>query len=170
MTTRFAPLHRLAHALLAAALCLAAIAADAHGATAGDIAIGHPFATPSIPGSPNGAAYLASIENKGAGADRLVSASTPAAARVEIHTMSVDAQGVMRMREVDGIALGPKARVQMKPGAGLHLMLIGLKEPLKEDASFPMTLEFERAGKVEVKVIVGQPKPGEAAHGPMKMP
>jgi copper(I)-binding protein len=50
----------------------------------------------------------------------------------------------------------------MKPGAGLHMMLIGLKEPLKEDASFPMTLEFERAGKVEVKVIVGQPKPGGA--------
>ena len=77
--------------------------------------------------------------------------------------MNVDAQGVMRMREIDGVALAPKAKVQMKPGLGLHLMLIGLKEPLKEDATFPMTLEFERAGKVEVKVIVGQPKPGGAA-------
>ena len=90
------------------------------------------------------------------------------ASRVEIHTMNVDAQGVMRMREIDGIALAPKAKVQMKPGGGLHLMLIGLKEPLKEDATFPMTLEFERAGKVEVKVIVGQPKPaGAAASGHM---
>ena len=77
--------------------------------------------------------------------------------------MNVDAQGVMRMREVDGIALAPKAKVQMKPGAGLHLMLMGLEAPLKEDATFPMTLEFERAGKVEVKVIVGQPKPAGAA-------
>jgi len=89
-------------------------------------------------------------------------------ATTEIYTMNVDAQGVMRMREIDGVALAPKAKVQMKPGLGLHLMLIGLKEPLKEDATFPMTLEFERAGKVEVKVIVGQPKPGgTAAEGHM---
>lgn len=163
MTIRSIRFHRLAPAALAGALCAVAFAAAAHGAKVGDIAIGHPFAMPSIPGAPNGAAYLASIENKGAVADRLVRAGTPVAARIEIHTMSVDAQGVMRMREIDGIALAPKAKVQMKPGAGLHLMLIGLKEPLKEDASFPMTLEFERAGKVEVKVIVGQPKPGGAA-------
>ena len=150
-------------ALLAGALSSAALAVAAHGANVGDIAIGHPYATPSIPGTSNGAAYLASVENKGTVADRLVRASTPAAARVELHTMAVDAQGVMRMREVDGIALAPKAKVQMKPGSGLHLMLMGLKEPLKEDASFPMTLEFERAGKVEVKVVVGQPKPAGAA-------
>jgi len=150
-------------AMLAGALSAAALAVAAHGANVGDIAIGHPYATPSIPGTSNGAAYLASVENKGTVADRLVRASTPAAARVELHTMAVDAQGVMRMREVDGIALAPKAKVQMKPGSGLHLMLMGLKEPLKEDASFPMTLEFERAGKVEVKVIVGQPKPAGAA-------
>ncbi|MEO8311747.1 MAG: copper chaperone PCu(A)C [Caldimonas sp.] len=140
-----------------------AAAAAAHGANVGDIAIGHPYATPSLAGTSNGAAYLASIENKGSVADRLVRASTPAAARVEIHTMAVDAQGVMRMREIDGIALAPKAKVQMKPGTGLHLMLIDLKEPLKQDATFPMTLEFERAGKVEVKVIVSQPKPAGAA-------
>jgi periplasmic copper chaperone A len=153
------------HRTLAALVACAALAASAygHGGHVGDIAIGHPYATPSLAGTSNGAAYLASIENKGDVADRLVRASTPAAARVEIHTMAVDAQGVMRMREIDGIVLAPKAKVQMKPGAGLHMMLIGLKEPLKEDASFPMTLEFERAGKVEVKVIVGQPKPGGAA-------
>ncbi len=147
------------------ALAVVAALAAAHGAKVGDIAIGHPYATPSLAGTSNGAAYLASIENKGAVADRLVRASTPAAASVEIHTMNLDAHGVMRMREIDGIALAPKAKVQMKPGAGLHLMLIGLKAPLKEDASFPMTLEFERAGKVEVKVIVGPPKPGGAEAG-----
>lgn len=163
MNPSFSPARRLFRAGLAAALCAVAFAAGAHGAKVGDIDIGHPYATPSVPGTTNGAAYLASLENTGAVADRLVRASTPVAARVEIHTMNVDAQGVMRMREIDGIALAPKARVQMKPGAGLHLMLIGLKEPLKEDASFPMTLEFEHAGKVEVKVIVGQPKPGSAA-------
>ena len=162
MTTVSSLLHAGLRAAIAATVCAVALGAAAHGASVGDIAIGHPYATPSIPGTSNGAAYLASIENKGAVADRLVRASTPAAARVELHTMAVDAQGVMRMREVDGIALAPKAKVQMKPGSGLHLMLVGLKEPLKEDASFPMTLEFERAGKIEVKVIVGQPKPGGA--------
>jgi len=162
MTTVSSLLHAGLRAAVAATLCAVTLGAAAHGASVGDIAIGHPYATPSIPGTSNGAAYLASIENKGAVADRLVRASTPAAARVELHTMAVDAQGVMRMREVDGIALAPKAKVQMKPGSGLHLMLVGLKEPLKEDASFPMTLEFERAGKIEVKVIVGQPKPGGA--------
>ena len=167
MTTLSTLLHAGRRAL-ATSLCVAALGAAAHGANVGDIAIGHPFATPSIPGTTNGAAYLASIENKGAVADRLVRVSTPAASRVELHTMAVDAQGVMRMREIDGIALAPKAKVQMKPGSGLHLMLIGLKEPLKEDASFPLTLEFERAGKVEVKVIVGPPKPaGAAASGHM---
>ena len=90
-------------------------------------------------------------------------ASTPVAARVEIHTMSVDAQGVMRMREIDGIALAPKTKVQMRPGMGMHLMLIGLKEPLKEGATFPMTLQFERAGKVEVKVVVQTPRARGAA-------
>ena len=154
---------KLARALVAGLLACAACAVAAHGATVGDIAIGHPYATPSIAGTSNGAAYLASIENKGAAGDRLVRASTPMASRVEIHTMNLDAQGVMRMREIDGVALAPKAKVQMKPGGGLHLMLIGLKEPLKEDATFPMTLEFERAGKVEVKGIVGQPKPARGA-------
>lgn len=155
----------LAAALRRAPLALAfvAAAAFAHGSTVGDIEIGHPYATPSLPGTSNGAAYFAMLENTGNAADRLLRATTPVAARVELHSMAVDAQGVMRMREVDGIALAPKAKVQMKPGSGLHLMLMGLKEPLKEDASFPMTLEFERAGKVEVKVIVGQPKPASAA-------
>ena len=147
----------------ALALALTSAAAWAHGANAGDIAIAHPFATPSLAGTTSGAAYLATLENTGTSADKLVRASTPVAARVEIHTMAVDAQGVMRMREIDGIALAPKAKVQMRPGTGMHLMLVGLKEPLKEGATFPMTLQFERAGTVEVKVVVQTPKPRAGA-------
>jgi copper(I)-binding protein len=138
-------------------------AAAAHGSNAGDIAIGHPFATPSLAGMTTGAAYFATLENTGSTADKLVSATTPVAARVELHSMAVDAQGVMRMREIDGIALAPKAKVQMRPGLGMHLMLIGLKEPLKEGATFPMTLQFEHAGTVEVKVVVQTPRPRGAA-------
>ena len=156
----------LRHALAALLLLAILLPVLAHGAKVGDIAIAHPFATPTIPGTTNGAAYFAALENTGTAADKLVRASTPVAASVEIHTMSVDAQGVMRMREVDGIALAPKAKVQMKPGTGLHLMLVGLKEPLKEGTSFPMTLQFEHAGSVEVTVVV-QAKTQDAA--PMHM-
>ncbi len=151
----------LRHAL-AALLAAVSLPALAHDAKAGDIAIAHPFATPTIPGTTTGAAYFAALENTGTVADKLVRVGTPVAARVEIHAMSVDAQGVMRMREVDGIALAPKAVVRLRPGAGMHLMLIGLKAPLKEGASFPMTLEFEKAGRVEVEVKVEAPKAGAA--------
>ena len=140
------------------ALVLLAMLATGHGSNVGDIAIGHPFATPSLAGTTTGAAYFATLENTGASADRLVRASTPVAARVELHSMAVDAQGVMRMREIDAIALAPKAKLQMRPGTGMHLMLIGLKEPLKEGTTFPMTLQFERAGTVEVNVVVQTPR------------
>jgi len=145
------------------ALALAAGFALGHGVKAGDIAIDHPFATPSLPGTSNGAAYFAALENTGTAADRLASATTPVAARVELHTMNVDAKGVMRMREVDGIALAPGAKIGMKPGSGMHLMLIGLKEPLKAGTSFPMTLRFDRAGSVDVSVVVQEAKPGAAS-------
>ena len=134
-------------------------AAWAHGATLGDLEISHPYATPSVPGSRNGAAYIAQLDNTGKQPDRLLRASSPVAARTELHSMSVDAGGVMRMRGADAIALAPGASVKMRPGVGMHFMLIDLKQPLKEGDSFPMTLEFERGGKVEVKVVVQVPKP-----------
>ena len=155
----------LAIALRRSSLALAVIAgaAFAHGSTVGDIEIGHPYAKPSLPGTTNGAAYFATLENTGNSADRLLRASTPMATRVELHTMAVDAQGVMRMREIDGIALAPHAKIQMRPGSGMHLMLIGLKEPLKDGARFPMTLEFEHAGKVDVTVVVESANAGSGA-------
>jgi periplasmic copper chaperone A len=159
---------RLASALrrLAAITTIAcAGAAMAHGSVVGDIHIGHPFATPSLAGTTTGAAYFARLDNEGTRADRLLRASTPAAARVELHSMALDAQGVMRMREIEAIELAPKASIRMRPGMGMHLMLVGLKAPLREGASFPMTLEFERAGKVEVTVTVQVPKPRDEASG-----
>jgi copper(I)-binding protein len=144
------------------ALAVTAGIALAHGAKIGDIAIEHPFAAPSIPGTSNGAAYFATLENTGSVGDRLLRVTTPVAARVELHTMAVDPQGVMRMREIDGIALAPRAKVEMRPGSGIHLMLIGLKEPLKAGTSFPITLVFERAGKVDVSVTVEAAKGADA--------
>jgi periplasmic copper chaperone A len=158
--------HRLVSRLAAWAFTLStaalSAAAIAHGSSVGAIEIGHPFATPSLAGSSNGAAYFATLENTGDKPDRLVRASTPVAASVQIHTMGMDTQGVMRMREVDAIPLAPKESISMRPGQGFHLMLIGLREPLKEGATFAMTLTFEHAGKVEVKVVVQTPRAASA--------
>ena len=146
----------LGTALLALAF---AMSAHAHGGRAGDVEIRHPFAVPTPPGAVNGAAYIATLQNTGKQADKLVRISTPIAQRAEIHTMAVDAGGVMRMREVGEIALAPGMPLKMRPGDGYHFMLIGLKQPLKEGDSFALTMEFERGGKTEVNVVVQVPKP-----------
>ena len=156
------PLH-LALALLLGLGLGAPLAAHDH--KAGAVRIGHPFATPSLAGTANGAAYIATLENTGTKPDRLLRASTPVAERVELHTMALDAGGVMRMREVGEIALAPKVPIRMRPGQGHHLMLIGLKRPLKEGETFPLALEFEHGGKVEAKVVVQVPRAGSAGPG-----
>jgi copper(I)-binding protein len=68
----------------------------------------------------------------------------------------------MRMRELDGLPLPAHTTIELKPGEGNHLMLIDLREPLAPGDSFPMTLEFQHGGKVEVKVLVQESKPAGA--------
>ena len=139
-------------------------AVHAAGYKVGNISITDPHARPTVPGQPGGAAYL-TLENTGGTADRLVGAASPVAQSTEIHTMRMDGD-VMRMREAGELPLPPAAKVEMKPGMGYHIMLNGLKQPLKEGASFPMTLTFEKAGKVEVRFVVDgrQAKPTGHAH------
>jgi copper(I)-binding protein len=132
---------------------VAASVAQAHSFKFGNIDIGHPYARSTAPGQPNGGAYL-SLDNKG-GDDKLLSASAAVANSVELHLMSMDGN-VMRMRQVDGVALPAGKLVELKPGA-LHVMLVGLKAPLKEGDKFPMKLKFEKAGEVEVTVNVEGP-------------
>lgn len=133
-----------------AALLLAA-PAFAHGVKVGEIEIDHPWARATADGVQNGAAYLV-LENDGKAVDRLMSATSPAAAKVELHT-HINDNGVMRMREVNAIDLAPDAKVKLAPG-GLHLMLLGLTEPLRKGKAFPLTLTFEKAGAVTVEVAV----------------
>lgn len=157
---------RLIRAALAlGASVLVCTLVQAHDYRVGDVRIGHPYATPNVPGSTIGAAYIATLENTGSKPDRLLRVSTAVAGRVELHNMNVDAGGVMRMRMVDDIAVAPNSPIEMRPGQGLHFMLMELKQPLKEGDTFPMTMEFERGGKVEVKVVVQVPKAraGDAA-------
>ena len=149
----------------AAAALAASTLAHAQHYTAGDIHVFDAYARPTVSHQPTGGAYVG-LENMGKTADRLVSASSPVAKRVEIHTMSMDGN-VMKMKEVGEIELKPDTEIVMKPGEGYHFMLIGLNQRLKAGESFPMTLVFEKAGKVEVTVKVAnkQAKEGEHHHG-----
>lgn len=138
-------------ALLLGGLALS-IAAQAHEYKVGDLQVGHPWARTTVPGQPSGGAYL-SIENKGKAADKLIAVASPVAKSTEIHTMSMDGN-VMKMREVGSIEVKPSEKVAMQPGNGYHIMLIGLSQPLKAGDKIPLTLTFEKAGKLEVSVYV----------------
>ena len=138
-------------ALALACAALAAQPAQAHGLRLGAIAIGHPWARATAPGQPIGGGYL-TLDNQGPAGDRLLGASTAVATRVELHSMTMDGY-VMRMRALDAIDLPAGRSVALKPG-GTHLMLVGLRAPLKAGEKFPLKLRFEKAGEVEVVVNV----------------
>jgi len=153
------------HTMTAFALLGASIAtpAHAHDFRAGQLVIDHPYATPSLAGTPNGAAYLRGIRNRGSAPDRLVAASTPVAERVELHEMTTEGD-VIRMREVPAIDLPAGQEVQLRHGQRYHLMLINLRQPLKVGDRFDLTLKFEKAGEMKVKAWVQQPRGGEHRH------
>jgi periplasmic copper chaperone A len=111
--------------------------------------------------SENGAAYL-TIQSPTP--DRLVSASSPVAKKAELHTMSMQGM-VMKMRPMTGLDIPAGQPVALKPG-GEHIMLMGLSQPLHEGQSFPLTIDFEKAGPRTVTVTVekaGAKGPGPAA-------
>jgi copper(I)-binding protein len=152
---------RVVSRTLASLAMAVAAAASAHNYTFGTIIVVHPHARATAPGQPVGGGYLA-ITNRGATPDRLIGASAPSLAqRVEVHEMRREGD-VMRMREIGTIELPPGRTVLLEPG-GLHLMLMGLKQPLAAGQRFPMTLTFEKAGSQQVEVEVE----GDAA-GPEK--
>ena len=146
-----------AKVLTLTAAALWSVAAVAHGVSQGDLLIDHPYAVPSLKGVANGAAYFRGIKNKGDKADRLLGVSASVADHVEVHRMVTEA-GVMRMREVSGIDLPPGETTSLRHGGEYHLMLMSLKQPLKDGDRFDMTLKFERAGSQTVKVWVQTPR------------
>ena len=143
----------LTHAFASLTLLAATTAAFAHGATLGDLAIAHPYSLPTPPGATTGAGYIKELANRGKSDDQLVGASSPAADRVEIHTMAMDGN-VMRMHPVAGVPLPAGAHVDMAPGNGYHLMLIGIKQPFRLGDRIPLTLRFEKAGTVDTELVV----------------
>lgn len=137
--------------LFALALLAACASAHAHDYTVGELKIAHPWARATPGAIQNGAAYMM-LTNTGKQADRLVSASTDVAGVAELHT-HLHEDGVMKMRQVNDVPLAAGSTVKLQPG-GLHIMLIKLKQPLKEGDKVPLTLRFEKAGEVKVDVQV----------------
>ncbi len=141
------------------AFSLMSFSSFAHGFNIGEISIKHPYSTPSVPGSKNGVVYFKNIKNSGKEIDQLLSAKTQVADRVEIHEMKM-AGDVMKMRTLSSIHIPAGAEVSFAKGNpnGYHLMLLGLKNPLKDGDKFPVLLTFKKAGEVEVEVWVQVPK------------
>lgn len=138
----------------------AAAAAAAQAATSG-ITITNATARATPDGAVVAGGYL-TIANAGAEADRLVSAASPRAGRMELHEMAMDG-GMMTMRPVTGIDVPASGTVELKPG-GLHLMFLDIPAPFRAGEAIPVTLTFEKAGAVEATLTVTEIAPG-AGHG-----
>ena len=162
--TRRPALLSMAGALAAVATLCFSLAAPvrAEEIRAGDLVITQAWSRATPGGAKIGGGYL-TIENKGSTTDRLIGGSADIAGKVEVHEMAMK-DGVMTMRPLDkGLSIEPGKTVKLAPG-GYHLMMFDLKGPLKQGEKLPVTLEFEKAGKVQVPFDVA----GVGAQGPGK--
>jgi len=107
----------------------------------------------TAPGAKIAAGYM-TIRNASKAPDKLMSASSPAAEKVETHVTVKDGD-IFRMREVKGYDIPAGGAFELKPGSA-HLMLVNVKAPLKEGDKVPLTLRFERAGEVKTELHVGR--------------
>lgn len=130
-------------------------------AFAADIEITAAWARATAGAGKTGAAYV-SVANNGPD-NAIVAADSSVAARVGLHGHEMDGD-VMRMRPVERIDLPSGGEVAMAPG-GLHIMLMGLVEPLEEGDQFSLSLELADGQIVTSTVMVG----GVGAMGPMEM-
>ena len=122
--------------------------------TAGSITVTGAFSRATLPNAPVGAGYM-TIANTGAEPDRVVGARSEAAPVVELHKMEISADGMMKMVYLEqGIEVPAGASIALAPG-GLHIMFIGPTQPFKEGECVALTLDFEKAGPLEVQLVVG---------------
>ena len=122
-----------------------------------NLAISHPWSL-AMPESSSTAGVYLSLSNRGKTPDKLLSATSPCAARAELHS-HINDNGVMRMRQIaGGVLVAAGQKVHFSPGRH-HVMLMDLKHPLHAGDSFPLTLRFEKAGSVTVNVVVQNSAP-----------
>lgn len=123
------------------------------------------YARASTPSAKSGAAFMGLMNHSGED-DRLISASSDVAAKVELHTHLEDANGVMRMVEVEEGFVIPAGETLMMERGGKHVMFMGLNEPFEQGKMVEVTLTFEKAGDVAVQIPVDlERQPGAGAHG-----
>jgi periplasmic copper chaperone A len=138
--------------LVAASLVLITGIANANDYKAGALEIISPWSRATPKGAKVAAGYM-TIKNTGTTSDRLVSASTPVADKIEIHEMTMN-NGVMKMRPVaGGLEIKPGATVELKPSS-VHLMIMDVKQRIEKGKPFPATLTFEKAGTVDIDFSV----------------
>lgn len=146
----FSPSRRL---LVAAVLAFAGAAALAEGTA---VSVSDAYARAVPPGQPNSAVFL-TLSNASGEPQALVSAASPVADAVELHTHINDG-GMMRMRRVERIEVPAGESVSLKPG-GLHVMLIGLKQNLQPGDQVDLTLTFEDGAQTRVEAPVRMVEP-----------
>jgi len=127
---------------------------------AAQVHVQNPWARATPPGANSAGGYML-IVNRGTTPDRLVGASSPAAARVETH-VSVMEGDVMKMRHVPGYDIPAGGRFELKPG-GAHLMFADIKRSFKEGEKIPVKLRFQRAGEIDAEFAVA--RMGASGHG-----
>ncbi len=140
---------------LFAVACLASFWSIASAQVHHRIVVENAWALPLPAVAVHGASYL-TIRNHGQDdehADTLVGGRSPVAEQVEIHKM-IHSEGQMKMQQTDRVGIPAQGTVVFEPGA-THIMLKGLAKPLVEGEMFPLTLEFEKAGEVDVMVVIG---------------
>lgn len=106
----------------------------------------------TVPGVEVAVGYL-TLRNTGTERRELIKVTAPQVDSVQVHRSSVDAQGVSRMWPVGKLELLPGEAVKLAPN-GLHLMLVGLKQPLAKGAVVPVTLVFEHEKPITVPLQV----------------
>jgi copper(I)-binding protein len=160
------PLAMITRRILLTATLLAIVHAPV--AMASDIMVMEPRAAASITPMAKTAAVYVTLMNHGAEADALLKISTPAADMAMAHETTMT-DGVMKMREIERLEIKPHETAVLAPG-GNHIMLVGLKTPLKEGEQISLVLTFEKAGDVTIDVpVVSRDKlPAATSHEHME--
>ena len=140
--------------LFSLALLCGANLAIAHEFNHGNVYVLHPWVRATAPGQPSAALYL-TLDNRGPTAEALTGITTPAAASAAVHTMSMRGD-VMQMRAVSILAVPARSKVAMAPGDGYHIMLTGLRGPLKVGQKIPLQLRFKHASLPITAVVEAQ--------------
>jgi periplasmic copper chaperone A len=132
-----------------------AFPAFAHDLVFGDLQIIHPHIPQPATSAKSAGGFMA-IVNSGATDDQLLGIESDIAAKVELHESKVDANGVGTMTKLASIDIPAGGTVSLDHG-GIHVMFMGLKDPLIEGEMRKATLIFAKAGRVEIEFMIDPP-------------